>query len=65
VLTTIAVLFVFTTVVVIHELGHWFGLNDHYTGNFVENTMYGYGSKGETKKISPENGDFLGLNLIY
>lgn len=51
--------------IMIHELGHWFGLNDHYTGGFVENTMYGYGSKGETKKISPENGDFLGLNLIY
>ena len=48
-----------------HELGHWFGLDDEYTGNFIDNTMYGYGSKAEIKKITPENGDKAGINLIY
>lgn len=51
--------------IMIHELGHWFGLNDEYDNSFIDNTMYGYGSRGEVKKITPENGDFLGLNLIY
>lgn len=51
--------------IMIHELGHWFGLDDEYDGLFVENSMYGYGSKAETKKISPENGDITGLNIIY
>ncbi|MDP2934094.1 MAG: hypothetical protein Q8N81_08305, partial [bacterium] len=27
-----------------HELGHWMGLKDIYTSDFVDNTMYGYGS---------------------
>ncbi|MEK7502577.1 MAG: hypothetical protein AAB609_03550, partial [Patescibacteria group bacterium] len=51
--------------ILVHELGHWFGLDDEYTGNFVDDTMYGYGSKAETKKITPENGDKTGINLIY
>jgi len=51
--------------ILIHELGHWFGLNDEYTGNFVDNTMYGYGSRAEIKKITPEDGDKAGINLIY
>lgn len=51
--------------ILVHELGHWFGLNDHYASNYVENTMYGYGSKAEIKKITPENGDKAGINLIY
>ena len=51
--------------IMIHELGHWFGLDDEYDGPFVENTMYGYGSRAEMKKITPENGDITGLNLIY
>lgn len=51
--------------IMIHELGHWFGLDDHYSGEYVENTMFGYGSKAEVKKISPENGDYQGLNVIY
>lgn len=48
-----------------HELGHWFGLNDEYGATYVDNTMYGYGSKAETKKITPESGDITGINLIY
>jgi hypothetical protein len=23
-----------------HEIGHWFGLNDHYTAEYANNTMY-------------------------
>lgn len=48
-----------------HELGHWFGLNDHYTGDYVDNTMYGYGSKAEIKKSDLELGDINGLLAIY
>lgn len=51
--------------ILVHELGHWFGLNDEYGSAYVDNTMYGYGSKAETKKITPENGDKTGINLIY
>lgn len=48
-----------------HEVGHWFGLDDTYTGPYTNNTMYGYGSKTETKKNSLTTGDVLGLDLIY
>jgi len=51
--------------ILVHELGHWFGLNDQYTASYVDNTMYGYGSKAEIKKITPEDGDKAGINLIY
>lgn len=51
--------------ILVHELGHWFGLNDEYNTSYVENTMYGYGSKGEIKKITPTDGDKAGINLIY
>ncbi len=48
-----------------HELGHWMGLNDKYTGAYVDNTMYGYGSKGEAKKDTLTTGDIAGINKIY
>jgi len=48
-----------------HELGHWFGLNDHYTADFADNTMYGYGSKMETKKDTLTQGDVMGVQNIY
>ncbi len=48
-----------------HELGHWFGLNDHYTADYANNTMYGYGNKMETKKDTLANGDIAGLQNIY
>lgn len=51
--------------ILVHELGHWFGLNDEYGAGYIDNTMYGYGSKAETKKITPESGDKAGINLIY
>jgi|SRR3989344_438065 len=48
-----------------HELGHVFGLDDEYESPFVDNTMFGYGSKGETKKNIITNGDSLGIQAIY
>ena len=51
--------------IMIHELGHWFGLDDHYTAIYTENTMFGYGSKAEIKKVTLEDGDKSGINLIY
>ena len=48
-----------------HEIGHWFGLDDHYTDAYRENTMYGYGSKMETKKNTLTTGDINGLQAIY
>lgn len=51
--------------ILIHELGHWFGLDDELDVSYVNNTMYGYGSKAEIKKITLENGDKAGINSIY
>ena len=48
-----------------HELGHWMGLNDTYTAEFVNNTMYGYGSKNEVKKDTLTTGDVNGVQAIY
>ncbi|MFA6376847.1 MAG: hypothetical protein WCX69_05620 [Candidatus Paceibacterota bacterium] len=48
-----------------HELGHWYGLNDHYTSDFANNTMYGYGFKGDAKYDTLTNGDIAGLKIIY
>lgn len=48
-----------------HELGHWLGLNDTYTNAYLENTMYGYGAKGEVKKDTLTNGDIQGAQAIY
>lgn len=48
-----------------HELGHWMGLDDHYTSDYVDNTMYGYGSKGEVKKDTLTTGDVNGIKAIY
>lgn len=48
-----------------HELGHWLGLDDMYTADYVDNTMYGYGSKGEVKKNTLTTGDTAGATAIY
>jgi len=49
-----------------HELGHWVGLNDHYTSAYANNTMFGYGSPGgEVKKDTLTTGDIAGVNSIY
>ena len=51
--------------ILIHELGHWFGLKDEYGSAFVHNTMFGYGSKAEIKKTTLANGDKVGVDAIY
>lgn len=48
-----------------HELGHWLGLNDEYASTYVNNTMYGYGSKAEIKKDTLTLGDIAGIENIY
>ena len=51
--------------IVTHEVGHVVGLADLYDETNSELTMYGYGRKGETKKISLEIGDILGCQELY
>ncbi len=48
-----------------HELGHTIGLDDEYAIEYANNTMYGYGSAGETKKDTLTSGDIAGANIIY
>ena len=48
-----------------HEAGHVVGLDDLYEEKYSEITMYGYSSKGETKKISLELGDINGTRELY
>lgn len=48
-----------------HEAGHTLMLNDLYTEDAADLTMYGYGSYGEVKKDTLGYGDFLGLNALY
>jgi len=48
-----------------HELGHWLGLDDETFLDFVNNTMYGYGAKGEIKKDTLTTGDITAVKNIY
>lgn len=48
-----------------HELGHTVGLDDEYDASYINNTMYGYGSKGETKKNTLTAGDRNGALILY
>lgn len=48
-----------------HELGHTVGLSDLYTTECSEETMYGYGVYGETKKRDLNAGDIAGINNLY
>lgn len=48
-----------------HEGGHVVGLDDIYDSQYSEITMYGYSTKGETKKISLETGDVNGTQSLY
>ncbi|MFA4936818.1 MAG: matrixin family metalloprotease [Patescibacteria group bacterium] len=48
-----------------HELGHTIGLDDEYTSAYINNTMYGYGSTGETKKNTLTTGDKTGVGNLY
>jgi|SRR3989344_519643 len=51
--------------IVTHELGHTFGLADLYTTECADETMYGYGTEGETKKRDLNTGDIIGINKLY
>ena len=51
--------------IVTHEVGHWLLLEDLYQKPAGDQTMFGYGSKGELKKRSLESGDLAGLQAIY
>lgn len=48
-----------------HELGHSAGLDDLYTLECAEQTMYGYADYGETKKRTLEDGDMTGVRKLY
>jgi hypothetical protein len=48
-----------------HELGHSVGLDDLYEDRCSEQTMYGYGNYGETKKRTLESGDIKGIQELY
>ena len=48
-----------------HELGHTIGLNDEYENSHTHNTMYGYGSKNETKKNTLTTGDKNSALILY
>jgi hypothetical protein len=48
-----------------HEIGHWMGLDDEYASSYSDNTMFGYGSKGEIKKDTLSTGDITGVQAIY
>jgi len=51
--------------VLTHEQGHWFGLDDEYSQDYINNTMYGYGIKGDLKARTLTLGDELGVQAIY
>ncbi len=48
-----------------HELGHGAGLIDLYDAVASEQTMYGYSTKGETKKRDLNTGDIAGIQDLY
>lgn len=48
-----------------HEIGHAIGMNDLYTNDCSQETMYGYASEGELNKRTLEIGDITGIKLLY
>ncbi len=48
-----------------HEFGHSVGLADLYAALDSEKTMYGYSSKGETKKRTLDQDDINGIIYLY
>ncbi len=48
-----------------HEVGHTLVLEDLYDAGDSEQTMYGYCTRGETKKRTLEAGDIAGIRHIY
>lgn len=51
--------------IAIHEIGHGVGLNDQYEPSCSEQTMFGYGTEGETKKQTLESADIAGVKELY
>lgn len=51
--------------VLTHEQGHWLGLDDEYDPAYVNNTMYGYGLKGDLKADTLTRGDATGAAILY
>jgi hypothetical protein len=48
-----------------HELGHSVGLADLYDISCSDETMYGYGSEGETQSRDLNVGDITGISKLY
>ena len=48
-----------------HEFGHSLSLDDLYSASDSDKTMYGYGSKGETKKRTLNQDDKNGITYLY
>jgi hypothetical protein len=48
-----------------HEIGHYIGLGDLDSLLDINKTMYGSGSKGETKKRSLHSDDEAGISYLY
>lgn len=48
-----------------HELGHTMGMDDLYTSDCSEETMYGYGDFAETYKRDLAPGDTAGIQALY
>jgi len=48
-----------------HEIGHGLGLDDLYDSGDYQETMYGYGSYGETLKRDLYYGDIAGIQSLY
>jgi hypothetical protein len=51
--------------VLIHELGHCFGMKDMYQNRCAEVTMYGYSGVGETHHRDLEPDDVRGISGLY
>ena len=51
--------------ILVHEIGHWVGLDDLYDPEDEDLTMFGFGDKGELKKDTLESGDVSGASAIY
>ncbi|HYZ92026.1 MAG TPA: matrixin family metalloprotease [Actinomycetota bacterium] len=48
-----------------HELGHWLGFEDIYSGDAVRQTMYGNTAYGQTNKRTLALGDIVGIQKAY
>jgi hypothetical protein len=51
--------------IVTHEDGHAAGMADLYDTVCSEETEYGYGTEGETKKRDLHTGDIEGIKKLY